>query len=223
MIRISPKLPIKFQLCFGILLALVACQPSDPTEETTQNSNSAETAPVSSNLTDAQLTELANQACDTLQKNLGSQLKAALEAGGPVAALAVCNTVAQPVTQSTSDSLDGINVTRTALKVRNPVNAPSRQDQSVLEEWEKIIESGATSPDPRLIHVNESESVFYRPIMIQEVCLKCHGSPESFPEELKTMLGQLYPKDQATGYHLGDLRGAFKVKMSFNGKISSNP
>jgi hypothetical protein len=40
---------------------------------------------------------------------------------------------------------------------------------------------------------------YYKPLVIQEVCLKCHGDPAAFSPELTTALRELYPTDQATG------------------------
>ncbi len=201
----------------SLLTLLFACQPAQESIEVGPKEVEAKQEPESAvQFTDKQLTELANEACDTLQNNLGTQLKAALQAGGPIAALSVCNTVAQPITSSTSDSMKGITVTRTALKVRNPSNAPTKQDQSVLESWEESIgsDSDGVSLEPKLIHVSENEALFYRPIMIQEICLKCHGAPADFSEELSEQLARFYPEDAATGYQPGQLRGAFKVSMN---------
>jgi hypothetical protein len=201
----------------SLLTLLVACQPAQESIEEGPKEVEAKQEPASAaQFIDEQLTEMANEACDTLQKNLGTQLKAALKAGGPIAALSVCNTVAQPITSSTSDSLKGIAVTRTALKVRNPLNAPTEQDQSVLESWEESIGSNSEGGplEPKLIHISKGEALFYRPIMIQEVCLKCHGSPADFSKELSEQLARIYPNDAATGYQPGQLRGAFKVSMN---------
>ena len=46
---------------------------------------------------------------------------------------------------------------------------------------------------------------------VGEVCLKCHG--ENIDPAVKAKLGELYPNDKATGYKLGDLRGAFTVRQ----------
>ena len=44
------------------------------------------------------------------------------------------------------------------------------------------------------------------------VCLSCHGPPGSLDPEVTTALKNLYPQDEATGYRMGDLRGAFVVE-----------
>ena len=43
----------------------------------------------------------------------------------------------------------------------------------------------------------------------ETLCLTCHGSELS--KDTKAALKQHYPEDQATGYSLGDIRGAFSL------------
>jgi hypothetical protein len=51
-----------------------------------------------------------------------------------------------------------------------------------------------------------------KPIAVQPQCLLCHGSPETIPESIRTVLKEHYPFDAATGYKAGDLRGAVSIK-----------
>ena len=59
---------------------------------------------------------------------LGKELKSALETGGPVAALEVCNLKAPGVAEQAG---------RTALKLRNAKNAPDDWEKSVLTRSEE--------------------------------------------------------------------------------------
>ena len=43
-------------------------------------------------------------------------------------------------------------------------------------------------------------------------CLACHGPRESQSPELRTALERDYPHDAATGYAVGELRGAFTLQ-----------
>jgi hypothetical protein len=43
-------------------------------------------------------------------------------------------------------------------------------------------------------------------------CLVCHGEAEAQPAALREALASAYPHDRATGYAVGDLRGAFSLK-----------
>jgi hypothetical protein len=42
-----------------------------------------------------------------------------------------------------------------------------------------------------------------------EICLACHG--ESISPDVATAIREAYPQDQATGFSLGDIRGAFTL------------
>ena len=53
---------------------------------------------------------------------------------------------------------------------------------------------------------------YMKALPIQEACLTCHGDAAKLTPELKDKLAKLYPKDQATGYELGQIRGALTVK-----------
>jgi hypothetical protein len=167
-------------------------------------------------LTESRRQEILNQggeASAALLASLGPQLKAALTAGGPVHALTVCQQLAQPSTKEVSGRMTGITLTRVSLKPRNPKNAPDRLDTEVLTAWHKQIADQGKSPSDEVRMKDGKSAVFYRPIMIQDVCLKCHGDPGTFSETLLEQLAKLYPDDMATGYTKGGLRGAFRVEF----------
>lgn len=42
-------------------------------------------------------------------------------------------------------------------------------------------------------------------------CLKCHGGAEDIAGGTRAVLAEKYPRDRATGYQLGDLRGMWKI------------
>jgi hypothetical protein len=149
-----------------------------------------------------------------LMKNLSLQLKAALESGGPVSAVHVCQQAAMPITESTNDQFAGATIRRTSLKTRNPANASDELDRQILEAWEKLKGEGKALPEGEVTAVsNEGGLRYYRPILVQAACLKCHGDEKSFSPELLDVLNNEYPNDQARGYREGELRGAFRVTM----------
>ncbi len=156
----------------------------------------------------AEVTARGEAAAKVLMDRLGAQLKGAMESGGPVAAITVCQQVAIPLTASAGAEFEGVTVKRTTLKPRNPANAPDEQDRAVLETM------AAQSPPQPTIRWEDGLAHFYRPLMIQEVCLKCHGDPATFPKELTAALAAAYPADAATGYALGELRGAIRVTIA---------
>jgi hypothetical protein len=157
----------------------------------------------------------ARAAIKDLGETLKQQLAAAIKAGGPVSALGVCRTIAPAIAEEKSGAY-GLEVGRTALKVRNPANAPDAFERKVLEEFVRRIGSGA---DPASLEHAETvteggETVFRYMKAIPtaaEPCLACHGS--NVQPEVKTEILRLYPDDKATGFKAGDLRGAFTVSQ----------
>ena len=53
-----------------------------------------------------------------------------------------------------------------------------------------------------------------RPIVVAAPCLTCHGAPANIDPEVRRLLAERYPNDQATGYRTGDFRGAVWVRIA---------
>lgn len=109
-----------------------------------------------------------------------------------------------------ASSIPGIQVRRTALKVRNPVNAPDAHDRNALHEF------AALPPDQRpseIVQWTRDSARFYKPLVMQELCTQCHGDPGTFSPALRQLLAESYPDDQATGYTTGQLRGVIRVEI----------
>lgn len=51
---------------------------------------------------------------------------------------------------------------------------------------------------------------YMRAIPTGGVCLACHGS--DIAPEVKAAIAAAYPQDQATGFKMGQLRGAFSIR-----------
>ena len=144
---------------------------------------------------------------------LGSRLKARLQAAiqgdGPVAAIEVCAVEAPQIAAEVS-AASGFDVGRTALRVRNPANAPDEREAAVLDAWIASIDAGTPAAELDA-HVEEGESFLWmKPIVTEPVCLMCHG--KSLPEAVAAAIAERYPGDRATGFEAGDLRGAFTVR-----------
>jgi hypothetical protein len=65
---------------------------------------------------------------------------------------------------------------------------------------------------------NEKVLRYMRPLMVAPLCLNCHGPKETIKPEVRKVLSDRYPEDQATGFRDGDLRGAISVKISLKSK-----
>ncbi|MGB0723566.1 MAG: Tll0287-like domain-containing protein, partial [Gammaproteobacteria bacterium] len=146
--------------------------------------------------------------------DLKGALVAAIQAGGPVNALNVCNAQAPAITAA--HSKPDLQLARTSLKLRNPANAPDAWEKSVLEKFEARKAAGE---DPMKMEYHEvvemdGKQVFRYMKAIPTAakpCLACHG--EKVAPGVEEKLKQLYPADQARGYKAGDIRGAFTIKQ----------
>lgn len=155
-------------------------------------------------------TDAAKAAIMELAGALQTELKASMQAGGPVAAIGLCNTRAIPITQEVATD-HGLSLRRVSLKNRNPANRPNDWQLAVLKDFEQQKSTGkdiGTLAWSETVSIDgEREFRFMKAIPTQAVCLNCHGKDIS--PEVSEVLAIVYPQDQATGYIEGDIRGAF--------------
>lgn len=157
----------------------------------------------------AALTEEAKGAVKAMATTLKGELQAAMQAGGPVEAIAVCHTKAPEIAQSISAE-KGVEMTRVSLKNRNPeMGAANEWQTQVLNDFETRKAQGEDPAGIAYAEVVENEFRFMKAIPTGAICLKCHGAELS--PAVSAKLGELYPDDKAIGYQEGDLRGAFVV------------
>lgn len=140
---------------------------------------------------------------------LKGKLQAAMKAGGPTAAIAVCHEEAPLLAQQVS-AATGFSVTRVSAKPRNPeMGVPNDWQQEVLDEFADRQAAGEGAEQMAWSAEVDGEQRFMKAIPTGGVCLTCHGT--DLQPEVATALAELYPADQATGYSVGDIRGAFVV------------
>ena len=147
-----------------------------------------------------------------LGSTLGKELMTAMKAGGAVNALEVCNTKAQQITADFSKKA-GLTITRISHKPRNANDAPLAWQTLVLQEFEKRKATGENLKQIESHSVVEvdgkRQSRYMKAIFVKAKCLACHG--DNIAPALQAKITQLYPNDQATGFKVGDLRGAVSV------------
>jgi hypothetical protein len=156
----------------------------------------------------AQAQAIIKDFAGTLQGALG----AAMQEGGPVAAIAVCKEQAPAIAADLSEQ-HGWDVGRTSLKLRNPNNAPDAWEQEVLEQFESRRKGGESPMGMSYASVEETADGkvyrFMQAIPTQSVCLACHGTNIDAP--VAEALDSAYPEDQARGYFADEIRGAFTL------------
>ncbi len=156
--------------------------------------------------------EESKAAIKTFAEALQTELKTAMRAGGPVAAINVCNTRAPSISKQISAE-KGMALSRVSLKNRNPDNAPNDWQERVLLDFEA---QRAEGKDVSMLGWSEVVSTengrefrFMKAIPTGGICLGCHGATLS--PDIEQKLAELYPGDKATGFSEGDIRGAFVV------------
>ena len=152
---------------------------------------------------------LSRDAAMRLGQELSATLLAAVGTDGPVEAIRVCSIEASPIAARISEQA-GASVGRTALRLRNPDNAPDEDARTVLTMFERDLAAGATAPPQHFEARPDGSARYMSAIVTQPLCLTCHGS--EIAPEVAAEIARHYPEDQATGFAAGDLRGAFLIE-----------
>lgn len=154
----------------------------------------------------------AAAAVDAYASQLKAALGGAMQSGGPVEAIEVCRNRASEIAAEIGREA-GVDIGRTALRVRNPGNQPDEWEMAVLRRFEAELAAGAAAEELFAVDTKQTASGmqhrYMAPIMTQPLCLACHGS--ALDPAVKDALQAHYPDDEATGFAIGDLRGAFTV------------
>lgn len=161
--------------------------------------------------------QAAQAVAQQFMKQLGGHLKKEMKSNGPVAAIKVCRDVAPDIANELSLE-NGWRVTRVTTKTRNAMlGTPDLWERETLAAFEARAEKGESYATMKQSEtVDEAGKSYYRfmkPLAVQPVCLKCHGSNEQIPEMVRAELDKQYPYDQARDYKIGDLRGAISIKQ----------
>jgi len=146
-------------------------------------------------------------------KMLGKELKTNLiakmkEDPTALSAMGFCTGKAEEITKDLNSKLPkGVNVRRTALKTRSVKNAPDVTDLEVMTSYERKAIDKQLNPKDIVVTGKDGVYRVYKPLIINKVCLKCHGDINSLSTDIKSVIDKNYPKDMATGFKLGDFRG----------------
>lgn len=165
---------------------------------------------------DAAMTEEARKLAGQMIQTLGGRLQAEMKAGGPAAAIGICASAAPAIAGELS-RLNGVRLTRVSLKVRNPLlGTPDAWEQVALNAFESRLAKGEAADKLEFAEtVAEPSGRYFRYVKalpVQPVCLNCHGETTGLASEIKERLAREYPADRATGYTLGQIRGAVSIK-----------
>jgi hypothetical protein len=181
-----------------LLLGLVATQAAHGTDDTS-----------------VLLKETRDATQPLLAKVVGT-VKSTLQSSPPHETVDICRDKLPALVKEAREKT-GWNIRRVSLKLRNPERGtPDEWEAKVLADFDKRAAEGAkrdTLEIGEVVQTSEGRVFRYmKALPVQEACLTCHGEAAQFSPELKAKLATLYPTDQATGYKIGEIRGALAVK-----------
>ena len=158
--------------------------------------------------------EKARAVADSLGDELMVGLSQALEQGGPSLAIHFCADSAQ--VRTFHHWKNGVYIRRVSERIRNVNDAPDTLELQALRRLAADQKAGHV-PEEVMSVIRAADGTFQlqylRPLLVQRACLPCHGDPATFAPEVRAVLARRYPLDQATGYAVGDLRGAVSVRV----------
>ena len=140
---------------------------------------------------------------DALQRELAAGL-----AKGPAFAVQSCHIdVVGAIARVTRRK--GVTAGRTSDRLRNPMNKPPDWAASLVAQ-----QAGhrARDIDGYVVDLGDAVGVL-RPIVHRPMCATCHGTAPEIEPGVRAALAARYPADRATGFHEGDVRGWFWVRL----------
>ena len=142
---------------------------------------------------------------------LGKNLLNAIKTKGTEGAVGFCNTRAIHLTDSMAQALHA-SVRRVSDKPRNPDNQADKAELAYILAAKELLSQGEKIK-PQIQSI-DGRDVAYYPIMTNDMCMQCHGKPETdIQANTLAKLSALYPEDQARGYGPNELRGIWVVGM----------
>lgn len=171
--------------------------------------NRPETRPMSQ--AQPSVTERGMLIARTTKAELGKNLMGQIQKNGVIAALDFCNIQALPITDSMA-TVHKARIKRVTDKPRNPQNRANAVEAVHIETFKKQVAAGE-EPAP-IVTTSGKRVDFYYPIVTNNMCLKCHGTPgKELESTTLAKIKQLYPADMATGYGENQVRGIWSIQF----------
>lgn len=164
-----------------------------------------------------QETESARAAIQQLRQVMMQALQTSMREVGPAEATAVCRHLAPEMAAEISAE-SGWQIRRPALKARNPANRPSELERGVLLGYLTRSLAGQSFDGMETVRLVEQDGQTYvhymRAIPTLDACLTCHGS--NLAPDVAAKIAEVYPEDEAVGFEVGELRGAFSLLRPYD-------
>lgn len=184
-------------ICLGLGLIFFSCNTKSKVEKVVPTADVAQS--------------LQKYAVET-KGVLGKNLMNAINSQGTENAIEFCSTKAIVLTDSMGVVLNA-SLKRVSDKPRNPQNRAKEIEKAIIDEMKLKISKGEKMTPS--FTGTDGKITGYFPIETNANCLQCHGSKEMDikPNVLKK-IELLYPKDEATGYKINEIRGLFVVTQN---------
>lgn len=144
-------------------------------------------------------------------------LNSEIAKGGVGSAVAACNEKAPQMAKNAS-AQTGWAIRRVSLRNRNPKAVPDAWELAALKDFDQRAVAGekpATLEKYGVVDTATGKEYRYmKALPVQPICLACHGAADQLAPDVAEKLHSLYPADKATGYAVGDLRGAITIRKA---------
>lgn len=158
-------------------------------------------------------TAVAREAVNAVRSTLNVELYSAMQNGGPLAAMEVCNVRSPRIIEQVS-KLKGMTIRRIGTRVRNTANVPDDWERKTLARFQHNLKQGDSPTSLEYYEWAGGEYRYMRGFVMPEgsACLVCHG--ENIEPTVAARIRELYPDDRATGYRAGELSGGFSIRIA---------
>lgn len=154
----------------------------------------------------------ARKVATALPPKLLAALQEEISKSGPEGAILVCKDMAPKMAGEISRQT-GWKIKRVSLKARNDARAiPDAWEKAALEDFDKRAAAGEPPAQLEKGEKVHNEYRYVKALPVQPLCLSCHGPVDQLSPAVKSALAQHYPNDLATGYSVGQIRGAISVR-----------
>lgn len=209
----TSNIPMKAVAGGALLAAMLAACSAPPTKPAAASPAAVAPAPAADS---AAARERAQAAARDFSTQLRTALQAKLGEGGTEGAIAFCHDEA-PKIAARVGAAHGVRLGRVPVpgRIRNPANAAQDWQAAVLADFQARAAAG--TPPGELVAVRDHGLPpgvalrMMRGIAVEPACLACHG--KTLSPQTAAALRRLYPGDTATGFEVGDLRGALWVEV----------
>jgi len=199
------KVTVGSLLIVGMVWLCTSCAPADQPAENGWAVLEEEAPP--------EAVARARETADAFGTELVSTLFRELEDGNPINAIHVCSVKAQEMSAKYSN--EGLSIRRVSRRYRNPADEPDVYELHRLGEFQRLHDRNELPTESiQVVRDGGTKSLRYmKPIVIKQPCMMCHGQVGEIDNQVLDTIHSQYPGDQAIGYKVGDLRGAFTVTV----------